>query len=346
MAGKILGKPDGPHEVGSVTQILIDDERSLTLTENTSGRRLFLKVWYPAGHTAADTYRRENLWEQLSADPSTPVVVKLLLKFITRTKTNTFHQAHLAPEISGLEILLYNHGMISFASENTVLMEYLASHGYIVIAVQHLDQLIEFKTLQSQQSAERRQEQAKLQKQLQQSTGTERAALSREYYLAAANTNRIVSARAGDCAYIVNRLHEILNQVPEMDIGRVHTDHVGLIGLSLGGAVGTEFSKIDDRVRFDVNLDGGMYGLHREEPITVPYLMLYSQDNDGCNELFFKNSEKKVIQETLPDTRHLNFHDIAMLLPFLRWFRITGKADPVATVDARNKYVYEFIRSV
>lgn len=346
MFKKVLPKPGGSCMVGSVTCDLTDTSRNSSLTGDDPGRRLFIKIWYPAGNTSADSYRRENLWEQLLADPATPLPVKPCLKFISRTRTNTYHQAYLAAEVSDPGVLIYNHGLISFASENTTLMENLASHGYIVIAIQHVDQLNEFRTLQSRQPAEQRQRHARMQKQLQQATGKERAVLSREYYLAAANTNQIAAARAMDTLYVVNKLDELLSLVPGMNSSRFRTARVGLIGLSLGGAVATEFAKLDNRAGFVVNLDGGVYGKHIDEPVTVPYLMMYSQDNDGCNDQMFNNAADKLTQRTIADSRHLNFHDIAMILPFLRWIKVTGKADPVAVIESRNRYVYEYIGSI
>ena len=114
-------------------------------------------------------------------------------------------------------VLIYSHGLISFASENSMLMEYLASHGYLVIALQHVDQLAELRELQRAQPRGEKQEQARLQRKLKASSVSERAGLSKEYFRIASNTNRIVSGRCVDVEYAVSALESITGVIPRVD---------------------------------------------------------------------------------------------------------------------------------
>lgn len=119
-----------------------------------------------------------------------------------------------------------------------------------------------------------------------------------------------------------------------------------MIGLSVGGAVATEFSKIPgNEVRCVVNLDGGNYGERQDEPVGVPYLMLYSEANNRTNDVALSATRGvEVSTQFLPDTKHLNFHDIAAIYPVLKWIGAIGSADPVDTVRRRNDMVYNFVR--
>ena len=103
------------------------------------GRRLLLKVWYPA---ASATTRPELLWAELRRDTRTPLPMRLLLRCV-RVRTATVSRAAISLLVRASPLVIYNHGLISFAAENTSLMEELASHGYTVLAIQHADQLAE-----------------------------------------------------------------------------------------------------------------------------------------------------------------------------------------------------------
>jgi Platelet-activating factor acetylhydrolase, isoform II len=46
--------------------------------------------------------------------------------------------------------VIYNHALISFASENRSLAEGLASDGFIVLGVEHVEQLAEWQLLNRQ----------------------------------------------------------------------------------------------------------------------------------------------------------------------------------------------------
>ena len=122
---------------------------------------------------------------------------------------------------------------------------------------------------------------------------------------------------------------------------------VGVLGLSLGGAVATEYSRQNTEIRCIVNMDGGIYGEKLDIPITCPYLMLYSQQNSGSNDLALNTDGNTWIRnETIPDTKHLNFHDIAAIYPILRLLKIVGKANPADVLTKRNQLIADFVSNV
>ena len=135
----------------------------------------------------------------------------------------------------------------------------------------------------------------------------------------------------------------MLTKVPKIDASAATI--VGAIGLSLGGAVVTEFSKAPgSRLRCVVNMDGGNYGELQDEPVRTPYLMLCSEENDGTNDVALNAvSGVEVARRALPGTRHLNFHDISMVYPLMKWMRAIGSADPAFAIRWRNEAVHEFV---
>lgn len=335
-----LPVPSGPHDVGSVTCRLTDAARPSHLGSQVAGRTLFTKVWYPADPDARTT--RELLWNELRNDSRTPVTMRWLLKGL-RTRTATRPLAQLRAGVSTSSVVIYNHGFISFASENTTLMEYLASQGRVVVAIQHLDQLPEMQSLSRAQSPAIKVANQQMTKRLRKATPRERARLAVEYYRSQTNANRIVVERAVDTVFVLDHLSDALGCIPGLRSGSLAVSSVHLVGFSLGGAVSTETAKRDSRACAVVNLDGGWQGSQSREEIRMPYLMMYSSANEGINDDFLPPQAKST---TPPGTRHLNYHDVAGLMPFLRYFGAVGKTDARAFLEQRNQTVNEFINSM
>jgi len=258
--------------------------------------------------------------------------------------TNSYRDAPYATPVGAPRILLYSHGLISFASENSMLMEHLASRGYVVIALQHVAQLAELRELQKTQRQDEKQEQASLQRKIKASSVAERPRLSTEYFRIASNTNRIVAGRCADVEYAVSSLDLIMHGVRGIDRSSAGAQ-VGAIGLSLGGAVATEYAKRSgEKPNCVVNMDGGIYGAEREKPIDTPYLMLYSQENDGNNDASLAASGgAEITRRTIAGTKHLNLHDIAAVYPALKWLGVIGSASPMAVINERNRSISDFV---
>src|SRR5690606_38570684 len=148
--------------VGSVAARLVDGTRPAYAGARSAGRALFVKVWYPA--VRADM-RPELLWDELRRDPGTPRPIRLVLA-LSRTRTSTHPAAELDARAVLRSLVVYNHGMISFASENTSLMEHLASRGHVVVSIRHVEQLAELNELNRDRTADQRRRDAEWQRRL------------------------------------------------------------------------------------------------------------------------------------------------------------------------------------
>ena len=357
-------RPTGAHPVGTVSCTLTDTGRPAHLLSAESGRRLFVRLWYPAAETRGEP---ERLWADLKHAPGLPPPMRLLLAYLRRVKTWSWANAPYAPNAQSAaprSLVVYSHGLVSFAAENTSLMEELASHGHIVMALQHLDQMAELQALNREQTPETRKADRALAARLKTASPAERASLARAYYESAPNTNRIAAARAADIAHALDRSAGILAHIPGADapadaegsagspadsvaagvgaraaasLAARLTESVCLAGFSLGGTASTEFAHTDSRARAVANIDGGLFGAHIGQTIRIPYLMLCSAASEGLNDALLPTTRL-----TLPHTTHLNFHDIAMLLPGLRLVGAVGRAKAREVIARRNAKVRGF----
>src|SRR5690606_2085871 len=166
-------------------------------------------------------------------------------------------------------------------------------------------------------------------------TPVERAAGAREYYESSPDTNRIVRERAADTRLVLDRMREVLACIPQGP--RDASMHgVQLAGYSIGGAVATAVALQDQRARAVINLDGGTQGCIDATALAVPCLMLYSEASSGMNDALLP---ARATRETFVGTRHLNFHDIAGLLPLLRLTSALGPTAPADFLATRNEKV-------
>lgn len=131
-----LPAPTGPYGVGTFDLSITDTSR---IERYAPGRKRELKVevWYPADGTAVDEYPTRSLFHDLySGDFNrTSMIFGYLRKVDTHSHVN-------APAAGSGErafpVLLFNHALaFGFTSQNLLLMEHLASHGYVVVSIAH-----------------------------------------------------------------------------------------------------------------------------------------------------------------------------------------------------------------
>jgi len=137
-----LPKPTGPYPVGVRDFVLTDPSRiGLFDAAPEQPRRLSLRVWYPA-----ETVESYEVWPYFSrlearttarglgdASPLGP----RFFPYLTYSDTNSYVDAPLRASANKRPTVIFSHGYRAFKGQNTILMEHLASHGYIAYAVQH-----------------------------------------------------------------------------------------------------------------------------------------------------------------------------------------------------------------
>jgi dienelactone hydrolase len=338
-----LPQPDGPFGVGTISTM---EERDNATTPPTAPRRLFIKLWYP---TEPDTPRQrrsgEALWSEFRETPGIPAALRLLTGYLRQVRTHSVRAAPFSRSATGSPVVLYHHGLVSISAENTLLMESLASHGYVVVSTRHTDQRAELDEVGADADPAVSARVSEINKLLPDvRTRDERARLSQSAYRLSTGTATIVGRRAADSRHVLDRLPNLLARIPSYPRNLPDSDlPTAAAGLSLGGAVATELGKTDERCRAVVNIDGGLYGPNLEAPIAVPYLMVYSELNAGGNDLALKTTHAPIREVTVPGAKHLDFHDAAVVLPILRWIGQLGKVSAAEVTALKNREIRRFL---
>lgn len=139
-----LPKPTGPHEIGTVSLHLVDRGRQDPWFSTPHSRELMVSVWYPARDAggcrfapwltpAALGFYRERVEEQMRK------VGELLTSFdnVDFPVTHGREVAPVARSARPYPVVFYSPSGGSDRSNGTILVEDLASHGYVVVTISH-----------------------------------------------------------------------------------------------------------------------------------------------------------------------------------------------------------------
>jgi predicted dienelactone hydrolase len=131
-----LPEPSGPYSVGTFEYSITDDSRKERYAP-ARNRELYAEVWYPADKSAADGFPVRTLFQELYEGDYTQQ--SLLFGYLRHVPTHSHvHAPVAAPDDGPFPVLLFNHALeLGFTSQNQLLMEHLASHGYVIFSIAH-----------------------------------------------------------------------------------------------------------------------------------------------------------------------------------------------------------------
>eukprot|EP00238_Polyblepharides_amylifera_P006444 CAMPEP_0196583360 /NCGR_PEP_ID=MMETSP1081-20130531/43220_1 /TAXON_ID=36882 /ORGANISM="Pyramimonas amylifera, Strain CCMP720" /LENGTH=597 /DNA_ID=CAMNT_0041904225 /DNA_START=165 /DNA_END=1958 /DNA_ORIENTATION=+ len=145
-----LPKPRGKYPVGRTSRRWVDLSRAGWLPNTkmevpaSQGRHLHADIWYPATHDlrALGNCRRSKFISSslVEAMCATFGVPKWLMGHVAVSETNAFLNAPVSPEakgLSGCPVIFFVHSLGGLKIQNTSLLEELASHGYVCVALDH-----------------------------------------------------------------------------------------------------------------------------------------------------------------------------------------------------------------
>ncbi|MCZ7437010.1 acetylhydrolase [Micromonospora sp. WMMC241] len=129
-----LPAPTGPHPVGTAALHLVDRSQPDPLAGPGRFRELMVSVWYPARH----------VWRHPLAPWMTAASLRALLESsgfapdAVRAPLTAGHEGAPVRRTAGrLPVVVYSHGAGSHRSDTTIVVQELASHGYVVVTVDH-----------------------------------------------------------------------------------------------------------------------------------------------------------------------------------------------------------------
>lgn len=336
-----LPAPTGPFAVGTSIETWSDESRPETFTDDPQDyRRIAVQYWYPIADSDSGTTSQyiDQPALKMRAFAKNMGLPKWLVGHIQDIETNSTLDAPLHPSGNNYPVVVFSHGLGGMKTQNSILAEELASHGYFVVSADHAFDAF-LTVFDDGTVADYR-------------SGSDGINTEEEFWAARGPQ---LAARAGDIRFMLNTIAE--RQVATT--GELTSDglwrradlsRVGIFGHSFGGATSIMASDQDPRVLAAVALDGWMVPIPREvikRGTDKPFLYLgQTQWDDPLNykklEKFMANSDGDVRSEFLPNTKHMDFADAPHLSSFARRIGFAGSMPSDELRDKLNADILGF----
>lgn len=346
-----LPEPSGQYRIGVAYLNFVDESRREVFDDSGLSRReITVKVWYPSDLQSAP--------EPYFAEAESAFVMKYLQfpPMFKGLKTNGGRDLPVSSKENKYPVLIFNHGWGEHYSQNTILMEELASHGYIVFSLAHHHEckfssypdgrLIHIdmenprfrKIRQEQMSAFSQGHFEKLRKAADDEE-RERIFLDMSRALPTLFTESS-TYWAEDIAFFISRLKMMNGGDPRFK-AKLDLDRIGVFGMSLGGLATSIVCSTDAGIRAGVNIDGALpipsiHGKYR-----IPFMYLNSKRYLGCGNLLTGQSTQDCYSLSVKDSDHYNFTDHSIYpIPMVRF--LLGSIDGKRTIEIMNVLALAF----
>lgn len=336
-------KPTGPYSVGTEALRLVDWNRRETLGgEPGRPREVMVQVWYPAQ-------------AQPGAQPARYISDPRLIKafrdsHLALVPTHSYLKAPAALAAGPFPVVIFSPSWQGQRSQNTFQVEELASHGFVVIGIDHPYSTaitlfpdgriaraapMEFRDLSSDESLRRSFE-------------------VNEY---------LIQIRAQDIEFVASQLNHLGSPGrPNQLDGHLDAERLGVFGYSFGGGAAAEACAMDKRFKAGIDMDGALFGPVATTGIEQPFLFLDDGNDPPWADLKSANPVRRryarteerdllVERQTLQrrggyrvkilGTEHINFTDTALFSP-VRRITGAGKIGARRAMEIINAYSVAF----
>ncbi|MWC29222.1 alpha/beta hydrolase family protein [Paenibacillus sp. MMS18-CY102] len=255
-----LPEPTGPYAIGVANYNWVDRNRIEPFTHD-GYREVAARIWYPASmkwdlQRAPYAYDSQQLQEITKEQP-----LYALFGSLMSARTHSYESAIVAPDLARYPVLLMSPGYGMSSYMYTSFTEEMASHGYIVVAVEHSY----FSILPAFSAA-----------------GQVRKGMVEldpfDWPSMAADTQN----RVEDMKFALGQLERINGADPQSILnGKLDLQRIGAFGHSGGGAVAMQLLSQDGRVSAAVQMDGFPYGQYMNNGLAKPFMYMLEPSNEA-----------------------------------------------------------------
>jgi hypothetical protein len=334
-----IADSSGSFQVGTQTFLITDTSRQELYSGKGGLRKFMIQVWYPAIPRPKDVHAP---WME-NADIYAPAIADFLklppffLDHLALSRSPAYLNAPLASSETGYPIILFSHGWNGFAAQNSAQMVELASHGYVVAAVQHTYGAM-VTVFPDGQVAKNNPD--ALPEYMPDPGYTDAARL-------------LVNQWAGDLSKALDFLTEQNVDLNSPFHGMLDLSHIGVYGHSTGGGATIQFCGIDARCTAGLTEDAFMTPVSQEvldQGVKQPFFFIFSQswadDTESINSRLFNEFYSHLAYHapvvTILGTRHYDFTDLPLLSPLAPQLGIKGPINGKLVVKILNDYLVAY----
>ncbi|MEK4661046.1 alpha/beta fold hydrolase [Priestia sp. FSL H7-0729] len=342
-----LPKPDGPEKVGTQTFHFTDQNRDEVLTEDQSDKReLMVQVWYPTeniNNNKRDTlfpYDKEMFKKYIQSFSASLKLPEFVLNYWKYSRTNSYENVEIIPSATPYPVVLLSHGMGTSRVLQASQAENLASHGFIVVTIDHTYST--FATLFPDGRV----------------TGYTTKMTTID------DRKEIGDIWTKDVEFVINQIEKLNSGAIESQFkGKMDLNNVGTMGHSFGGATAFNATYLDHRIKAGVNMDGSLNEVEDREDINKPFMFIrsgsfedwlanFEKDRNSDDEVTkFLSDELHIMKNVIEHggdviyidgTQHFNFTDLQFYSELVKLSGITGDINGKRGSNIVNQYVLDF----
>jgi dienelactone hydrolase len=336
--GYVLPAPTGPEHVGTVSLHLRDTTRIDPWAPARTASEIMVQLWYPARNSPDHP---PAPWLSPGAVPHFAETFGFPAERIRATVTHGRTGAPVARRRGGHPVLLYSPGLGGGRGTGTALVEDLASHGYLVVTIDHTHDASEVEFPDGR---------------------VEVAALPPE--LDDDVVALVAGVRTADARFVLDRLAALdaggnpdagRRRLPDGLAGGLDLKRAGMFGHSLGGSTAAAAMHADPRLKAGADLDGTLVGAGALAGTDRPFLLFSSDHGPGAEDptwnTFWAGQRGWKRQIELRGSAHGSFNDGAVLYPQAaaslgltpeQLAETVGTLDPHRSVSVQRTYLRAF----
>ena len=357
-----LPKPGGLYAVGTTSFRMIDYDRKEIFTEDSKDfRNLLVTAWYPA-----DIKKRmpvSSYWDEGGVTGKTYSINAGMGTFwyshLSLVKTNSYTGAALSSDRKSYPVIIYSPSFYGLNTENTILIEELASQGYIVFSIAHTFETIvsvfpdgESVSGNLEYISEQFDSNADLEEQLytdyaNTSETDEKIEIVKQILVIDEMSTQLLKTRTEDAIFVLNQIEQ-LNFNEGIFKSKLDLNQIGIFGWSFGGAVAEDACIADNRFKAGINIDGWPYGelFNTDEAINQPFMIIRSDTEDEMEDiisnLVFEKNKNSAYLLSIENTWHMNFWDFPWFFKVYKYFGYWGPIDPLRLLEIERIYITGF----
>lgn len=291
----------GPYKVGTTFMNLEDLDRHEIFGPEKGNREIRLQIWYPMKNPG----KEKALWfvdgkEVLYAMAEAYHMKGFMLNHLLEVESNSYINGQILQSDKGYPVVIMSHGWSSSRVLHLNYGEVLASHGYIVIGIDHTYGALATRLKDGSV--------AKLDEDI----------LPEEDFLDEGAI--LIDVYRKDIQFVKNQL-EAINLTHSILKGQLDLKNIGLLGHSTGGAAAGLYA-MEDELQSVVLLDPWFKPV-TPKPITEPLLIVCSSEWEELDQFVDIAKMSAYIYE-ISEARHQDFTLSNKISPLLRWTNLTG----------------------
>ncbi len=331
--------PSGPYQIGTSIFEMTDSARKEIYSGKDEARRFMIQVWYPAEVKDSDVRAPWMSNAEIYA-PAIATYINLpsyFLNHLALVEIPAYIDAEVAASESGFPVILFSHGWNGFNAQNTGQALELASHGYVVVGIQHTYGAVI--TVFPDGTVAPNNPKA-----------LPEDAEDPNYEVIA---RKLVNEWAGDMSFVLDQLSVWEKEAGNPFVEKLDLERVGVYGHSTGGGAAIQFCGVDLRCKAVLGMDPFMRPVSAEvieNGVSQPSFFMFSQGwadiTDSKNNQLFNQFNPNVSDGkgviVINGTKHYDFSDLPLLSPIAPQLGLKGPLNGKTVIKIVNSYLLDF----